>query len=490
MHILTGTTARACLASFLLFAVAGCVPTEDDGTGKRIARLSASYEHAQANSPAPESPLTLEAAIRYALLHNLSIRESEIEFAIQHETKSGQYLRMLPSLNVRGAFDSRSKYDASSSQTINGSRRNSYSTSDDKTHSTADISVVWSLLDFGMHYIRALQNDEKVRISQEQLRRVRQQVAMDTAIAYYRAAAAEDTMRRCASLPRAIEIQLGVIEQEAQMRNISTIEKSKRSLPFLNGLRRIEEIRGEAASAKAQLAKAMGAPRPRDIQLAKNATDMLATHLPDDVDALVALALAKRPEMMAEDSRVRISEAEAKATLLQIAPNVSLSAGYSHDDNSFLLYEDWLTAGISMTWNLLSIPSRVKEHGASKQRVELERHKELVTAASIVMQVHLAAIDLAASARRLAMAERIEATHGDLIRAMAQTIRDGKANEGEVLLERVRYLSEYASFSRARAEHLSARARLAAAVGIDPCPDDLEPLDASALAITAKELSP
>lgn len=454
-----------------LLAAAGCVPLEEDYEGKRLARMSANYTYAASHNPTPESPLTLEKAIEYALQHNLSIRAAELEFAIQNETKSSYYLRMLPSLTVRGGFDTRDKYDASYSETLGSGRRGtSASYSDAKSHRTADVSLVWSLLDFGLSYIRAYQSGENVKISLEQLRRLRQQVAMETAVAYYRAAAAAETVRECASLANAINVQLEVIRQESELRNISEMEEARRSLPFLVGLRRIDDMQSEELNTRANLAKAMGVSRPEDLHFAPVPAAPIAFAAIDDIDALVCRALENRPEMIQGDSKVRITEAEAKAALLQLAPNVNLTAAYNHDTNTFLHYDSWMTAGLSMTWNLLSLPSRIKDLDVAKQRVELELQRERITAASIVMQVHLAGLEIAFTEKRLKNATRIEKTHATILKGVEDSIRDGKSHEADLLLERLRYMSEFANLSRNRADYLAARARMTAALGIDPKP--------------------
>ncbi|MDR0362304.1 MAG: TolC family protein [Planctomycetota bacterium] len=469
-------TARLCAltaTALSLWMCAGCfLAPPADAEADRIGRIDTEIDVVMDSAEAPVGGLTLEAAIDYALCHNLSIRAAEFEYAIVADAKTGAALRMLPSLQANLGVRVRNKYDASTSERLrDGTRYLEPSFSSEKVGYPTDLTMVWSILDFGLSNLRARRAAERECISGQTLRRLRQRIAMDVTIAYYRLLAAGEIMRERASIEEAVRVQLAVFEDEASKRNLSETERACRSLPLLSGLNVLRNLAREREDALTSLARAMGAPRGQSICAIENrdwSAELPPIPAPGDVPALYERALAARPEMFKADSDERISALEAKAALLQIAPAVNLTADFAHDAGKFLVYHTWMEAGVRLSWDLLRLPAKFSDVKNARQRAELVDLRRKLTAASVLVQVNLALVELNEIAERMELLDDIESNRRAILRGLEEAMASGKSYGADALDERLRHISDYANRCLVRAEYMAAVARLVSALGIDP----------------------
>ncbi len=449
----------------ILFA--GCLKDGRDPVAERIGLLK--DELTAENADSPLNPVTLNSAISHALENNLSIRAAEMEYAIAHEVTSYSALKMLPSLQANLDISQRDKYNASSSRSLESGRQSlepSYSA--EKFQQPSNLTMVWSIMDLGLGVLRSRQAGERERISGENLRRLRQQIAMDTTIAYCRLRAAEDILACAASLEDAITLQLRFNRQSEQEGTLARAEEARRAAPLLGGLKTLSDLRKERQQAHSTLAKAMGVIRSDGLRLDPS-VDWLR-ELPAlllDTETLYEVALVNRPEMYTADSDAAISRDEAKAALLQMAPNVNLRASLYNNPDKFLVYDNWMEAALQVSWDLLRFPLRLKEAKTADQRAELSVLKRRMTAASVLVQVNLALAEMAGVKERMELSEMIEANRRIILQGAEDGAGIGKSNRIDVLSERLRHVTDYAGMSWARSDYMAACARLLSALGID-----------------------
>ncbi|MCD7896498.1 MAG: TolC family protein, partial [Planctomycetaceae bacterium] len=466
---------RSVLAAFILVLTvlaAGCVRDGRDPVAERVGVLK--DELAAAAVGFPDEPLTLAAAIDTALVNNLSIRAAEFEYAIAHEVASYSTLKTLPSLQANLDLSTRNKYNASSSRSLEtGTESLEPSFSSEKFGRPSNLTVAWSLLDLGLGVIRSRQAGERERIAGENLRRLRQQIALETAVAYARLRAAEEIQECVASLEEAIKLQLRFNSQSGQDGSIAKAEAARRAGPLLNGLKMLADLRKDTESARGALAKAMGVTRPGPVRF-DHSGDWLdeipvPASLPREAlpDALYETALANRPEMYNADSDAAVSRDEAKAALLQMAPNVRLRGAVYNNPDRYLVYQNWVEAAVQVSWDLLRFPLLHKEAKTARARADLTALRRNMTAASILVQVNLALMDLVSVRERLDLCQQIEANRRIILEGAEAGAISGKGNRTDVLGERLRHVSDFAAMAWARSDFLAARARLLSALGID-----------------------
>ncbi|MCD7897271.1 MAG: TolC family protein [Planctomycetaceae bacterium] len=452
----------------LTLAVQGCfsIPDPVGDRDERVLEALAIDEE----RPYPPSPLSPEAAVAYALSHNLDIRVSEIEAAYQNESLVASRRRMLPSLTARYSLEHSNHPNARwSMSTSSGSQSLESSYSSEPNSHRSDLGAMWSILDFGVGYLKSRQQGERVRNAEEQRRRVRQQIVLDVLTHYWRATVAEAISRKAELLRSELEEQAAAIRDSVDMRILSQAEGARRELSVHSGLAELEQWRRLATQARLELARILGAGSAADFELAEFPDEL--PDLPDlpggDPEVLQAAALRRRPELFQQDAQERIAVEEAKLAILQMAPNANLSLNLYHDPDKFLEWNNWMTVGARVSWNLFNIPARLSERRMAHLQKDLAHNRGLVLAAGIMAQVGIAYSDWKLSRQYAEKLFERAATRRRLVEALAAGEQDGQTRPGEVLMERVRLLGETAMAMRAGAEVRVAGARLANAVGLD-----------------------
>lgn len=429
---------------------------------------------ADASRDLPPSPLTAAQAVAYALEHSLDAKVAEIESAYQNESLVAARRRLLPSLTARYSPNHTNHPSARwSESTKSGSQSLESSYSSEQTTRQSEVGVVWNLIDFGVGYLRSRQQGERIRHSEQQRRRIRQQVVLDVLAAYWRASASVRIATEAKSLRAELDKQAESVRDSVELRILSGAEGARRELAVYGSLSELELYGRQAAQARLELARVLGCGGTTELSLADfdSAPVLIPEVQQNNPWVLQAAALKRRPELFQQDTQERIAVDEARLALLQMAPNANLSLSFYHDPDKFLEWNDWMTAGIRASWNLLNIPTRMAERRMAKLQKEVAKQKGLALAAAVMAQVGIAFSDWRLGRDYAVTLERRAAARERLVEALAAGEKDGQTRPGEVLQERVRLLSEKAAAIRAEAEVRVAGARLANAIGLDPDDD-------------------
>ncbi len=453
-----------CLAALLC---GGCFPQPDPGLD-REARVLEALRSGDGRA-LPPSPLSPAQAVAYALEHNLDSKVAEIETDYQNETLAAAKRRLLPSLTARYSVDHTSHPAARWSQGVATGRESLESSfSSEQNAFRGEIGLMWNLLDFGVGYLKAKQQLERVHSANLQRERIRQQVTLDVLSNYWRASFTAAVAAEAEALRQELEAQAASIRDSVDMRILSGAEGARRELVIHNGLSELEQWRRAATQAKLELARVMGCGNAAGFELAPFPEDgfRLPAVADRDPGALQTAALKRRPELYQSDAEERIALDDARTALLQMAPNASLSLSLYDDPDQFLEWNNWMTVGARVSWNLFAIPARLSERRAAKLQGDLAREKGLALAAAVMAQVGIAWSDWRLTQGYAESLRRRAGARARLVDALAAGREDGQARAGEVLQERVRLLTERAAAMRAEAEAMIAGARLANAVGV------------------------
>ncbi len=166
----------------------------------REARVMEALDDAAARDALP-NPLTPTRAVAYALAHNLDAKVAEIEAAYQNESLVAARRKLLPGLTLRYSPNYTNHPAArwsESTESKTESLESSYSS--EQYTRQSEVGMVWNLIDFGVGYLRARQQGERILHADQQRRRVRQQVVLNVLSHYWRAAAAERIAAEAESL--------------------------------------------------------------------------------------------------------------------------------------------------------------------------------------------------------------------------------------------------------------------------------------------------
>lgn len=122
--------------------------------------------------------ISLDEAIQRGLDHNLQKRVKILETALAQKQLDLVYYDMLPNLTASAGYSERNNDALTSSATrdpITGDIKkssDSYSVSQERQRTTADLTFSWNILDFGLSYVRAQQQADKFLIAQEKQKKL------------------------------------------------------------------------------------------------------------------------------------------------------------------------------------------------------------------------------------------------------------------------------------------------------------------------------
>jgi len=416
-----------------------------------------------------EEALSLDAAIAFALEHNMQIWMGRQEEKIQQELRTGSYLKLLPQLQLNAEHSRASRYKASSSTGVEtGTESLTSSYSHEKKTNTFDAGMVWNVLDFGVTYLRSQQQEKQVHIAAQELRRTRQQIIMEVQTAYWNAQAATEAAAIAQSVGGALESQRQTLKSQMDNNQISRVQGLQSEVQLLSRQSTLKRYKQAAKEAKLELARLIGLNVSDDYELVVENFDAVEVLTIGDVEALESYAILNRPELYTKDLEESITSDEAKAKLIQMFPSPSLFARYNSDDDKFAYHKDWTTVGLTAAWDIFSIPSKIYEKKALEQRGELFKKERIAIAVGILTQFHISLIEYQQATQQMEFAQVISLKHGQLLKALADSKEQGGGNKGDVIAQKLQYLLSRSQYLSTVAEMQSSYARVLNTLGVDP----------------------
>ena len=392
-------------------------------------------------------------------LMQAEVRDRELHLA---------HYEMLPSIVAGSGHDARNNDDASSSQNVfTGAQSLVTSTSTERKIYAADALFSWSILDFGLSYVRARQAADRYLIAEETRRKVAQRIVEDVRTAYWRAVSSDRMIGKLGKLEQRVRGALKSSRNIAGDGTTSPITAVTYERELVEIKRTIQELQRELSIAKSQLAALMNVPPGTSFQLAGAEPGGGALHLSDDVAAMVSVALRNRAELRENWYKERINEHDLDAALLELLPGLEAFAGSNYNSNDFLYNSNWIGWGAKASWNLI----RVFQYPAKREVIEandrLLREQALATAMAIVTQVHVSRIRYRLYDRELATAVEYLSVQRRLLGLMRSEATANKISEQTLIREEMNTLVAEVRRDIAYASLQNSYANVLASMGVD-----------------------
>ncbi len=447
----------------------GCItPTPDEEIKDRLVNSKMDLEAYNALKPELVSGLTLNKAIELGMQYNLELWLTRQEMAIQSELKNGAITKMLPDLTAEINNGLRDSHNASNSVglfTGQEAQNVTYSYSDMTSHTYGGVNLLWNVLDFGVSYFRARQQGKRTLHALHEIRRIRQKLSYDIAEAYWSCVGLELIVERGESLKTELESEINAIGESQAKGRISESAAIERRYPLKQQLLRLEDYNERYQSAKLRLAQLIGLPIGADFTIDCSINEAFPALL--NLDKLETLALNQRPELFQEDLQEKITQDEARATMLSMLPSPQMFVNPSADDNKYLYYNSWLSAGINVSWNLLDIPNKVFKTRSEFKRVDFIRKKRMALAVAIITQLRIAAIEYDFAVSRYHKLQDIVNDSEQIIANAESAAKAGKGKQSQVTTKKLDALRDFAASMQAYSRVMIARAKIINTIGAD-----------------------
>jgi outer membrane protein TolC len=418
--------------------------------------------------------LTFEDTAARALKYNLDYRLKLAEQALAANMLDVSSYDMLPKMLVGAGWNTRSNDSGGTSVGIvSGVQTLSPSTSAERTHTSANAELSWSILDFGMSYYRSQQRADSYLIADERRRKVIQNIMQDVRIAYWRALGAQRMMPRVDALLARAEAALAKSRQIEEQRLMPppTVLAYQRSL--IDATTLLLQRRKELEQARSELIALMNLTPGTTFTLADASNEALPM-LPSNIDELERLAMEMRPEVNEEAYKKRVTLNDLKVAQLAMFPNLSASVGFSQDSNKYLYNSSWIDSGLRLSWNLLKIPQWPALKRAIGNQATVDDLRRYAQGMAVLTQVRIGAQNYGLSRVEYFMSEQSANVDSRLLNYTRSAVKANTEGELEVIRAESRaLLTEYQKLS-AYAQAQAAWGRLYNSIGLDVLPAALE----------------
>ena len=472
----------------LVLAACGSVspkPFSQAEIGERVSQDVASMYKDQEVIAAP---IDFHEAAARALKYNLDYKLKLMETALSRSLHDVSTYEMLPRLVAGAGYSSRNNDSGGTSVLIEPPRSVSLnpSTSQERSHTMSNLSFSWNALDFGVSYLRAQQKADQVLMAEERRRKVIQNVLQDVRNSYWRAVGAQKLLPRVDGLLERVNTALErakAIEKQGIMPQAQVLGYQR---ALLDAVSTLTLRRQDLELAKAELRALMSVEPGVEFTLAEQ-NELALPRVSVDVEKLERLALEKRPEIMEEWYRKRVTENDIKAAKVLLWPNMSLDAGWQYDSNKYLYNSTWFDTGIRVSWNLLKLtqyPALKKAHQAQNDTDDMRR---LALSMAVLTQVRVGLQRYNLSLQELKFSEESLGVDKRLLNYAQAAAKSQFDSELEVIRIEARALlgeyQRYAAYSNAQA----AWGRVYNSVGLDVLPETVESHDVKTLAVAMKD---
>jgi len=405
-------------------------------------------------------------AIARALKYNLDDKVNKFEQAIELSKGKLSSYQMLPNIAANAGYSARSEKLSYDGFAEDGSGRTFKPTVfEQKNKALAELDVSWNVLDFGVGYVNAKQEKDRVYIAQELRRKAIQNIVYDVRRAYWKALAAQKTE---ADINKLIsEVKLAIKDTSVK----TSAEKEEENLSYqkelLSQLQKLNKIKQKIVTAKYELASLMNVDPAIDFKLAldkRENDDGLS--LP--IRELETIALIRRPEIKIAKYDIRISREEIDKEFLRLLPGIEIMSSLNYDSNKYLNNQSWADAGLQVSFNLINTIMGNDNIDIAKNKFELEKAKALALNVAVLTQVNVSYAKLKEVRSGYDLAKQHEEVSLKLYKHQASK---AKSHKLEVIKNKIDLLNSFLSKEYAYAQYQDADSRLYNSIGVDPVPE-------------------
>ncbi len=467
MHVRLSVSIFALMAAFSL---GGCAvfPTPLSET-----ELSAASDWNTSLVVANQEPLsgavTLYEAMARALKYNLDHRVEAAEGAVRMAELDLAHYSMLPGVVANSGYAGRDNENASSSlNLVNGVQNFGASTSQEKNIRSADIGFSWNILDFGLSYVRAHQDADKVLMQDEMRRKVIQRVIEDVRSAFWRAVSAERLMSKLGVLEGQTKAALAETRTLYDDRETSPITALTYERELIEIKQKIGEIQRELNTAKAQLGALMNLKPGTDFHLSYPSRKEGTLALKASLEEMIETAVYNRPELREVEYKKRINVREADAALLEMLPGIQLYAGTNVDSNDFLLNNEWVNWGAKASWNLMKVFSYRTRQDVIERQDDMLGQRSLALTMAVMTQVYVSRIRFMHEQKELKTSAEYRDVQHRLLEQMRAEAAADRISKQTLIREEMNTLVAEAKYDMAYAMLQNAYANVFSSMGLDP----------------------
>ena len=419
-----------------------------------------------------DGPIDLYEAMARALKYNLDYRVKLMEKAIARQQLRSSYYDMLPELTAKAGYTHRNNFAGGLSKNLfTGAVGTDPTASQERDRRTADLSLTWNILDFGLSFYQAKQQGNNVLIAHEQKRKAIQNIMQEVRFAYWRAVSADRLIGDIETLKKEVEVALSRARSVEKERVDSPLKALNYQRNMLEILKNLNNLRRNLSFAKAELASLMNLRPGEKFVLADTKKEVYAYNdLKVTPTILEKLALINRPELREEDYKYRNNGYEITKAWLELLPGISINTGFHYDSNFFTLNNHWRTALVEASLDVFQLIRGPVTNELLKRQGKLIEAQRLSMSMAVITQVHIAYQRFKMSKEDFVLAKQMKNVSQRIFQQVKNREKTEADDEQQVILSSANALIGRMQKEVAYAELQNALGTIYFSVGLDPVP--------------------
>lgn len=435
-----------------------------------------------------KTPLNINQVRTRTLAHNSEYASSQTQL-LETVRKAGMRGKdFLPQAyaNSNGAW--RNNASASVGRKVDdksGTMPKDYYTAQDQAVASSNFTTSWDLLEIGLSGFKANRRSINAYSQGEQNQYLCNKMMVDVENAYWRAVAFEQAEKKSAWLKGRVTYALDLSQQRAEKNAETKIQELMFQRELININRWYQSLYRSLLSAKPELARLMNLPAGTNF-------DLESTRLPSDLGelgtqdalSLVTTAYQNRPEIRQALYKSDLTKLKNEEDLWRHLPAMRFFLGANHNTNSFTLNQDFASAGLNLSWDLLRLGQIGKTKRNGKLALAEEQRQTEILASAVMAQVMIAREQMHKLDYDLTLAWKALSIQGEITDDISANVKSGEKPETYLVKEELMRELSFIREQMARAELHTSKARLEQSIGIVPTCQTSSQLQASVSATT------
>jgi len=461
--------------SFLLLSA--CVTSQPDTVEQRYAEAQLNLKKIFSQQHNLPRDLDFYEALARGLKYNLDYRIKLANTALQTGQLELAEFAMFPVLNATGSLYTRSNDLATTGITTSGALTDVL-ISTPRTLRSARIAMSWNILDFGMAYVRAKQQGERVLIAQEESRKQLQLLAQDILVAYWNAYSIQELINNTYEFERELlkakqKLENAMLDKTIPKEGILQFEEA-----VLNGNRQMIQLKNKYDKAMITLKRLLNLPLDQHYILARPPTALIKTQNLAAVDfrKLDAISLVNRPELRGQQYQIRIAKHGVLATIFQALPGITLNYGWNYNSNQFLVNNKWIDRSIDASWNLLNLATLPSSLKTANTQIEYEKLKSMALTLTVLTETRSAYYNCQNLSEEYAIIQQQVANANAIYTLTHHRQHASLASDQQVILSKIHWITVKMDENLVLADMSTAVGQLYLSAGFDVLPLDINNL--------------
>lgn len=463
----TGARSRAALPVLLMLLAGGCATKIEPISDAEFAERAARDKRLIAQTVPLDQALHFGTAAAHALANNLDIRLAAFDAVLARGQVDLTDLQKLPTLVRNAGYTFRDPPGTNADKVPGDQRRYTFST-----------ELSWSVLDFGISYIRGKQAANDLLVAEERRRRATNNILNDVRLAYWQAALGEERLPQIRDVT--VEIDLAM-QQSRKLADIG-LQDPLVALNYQQGLldlrRQLKTYETDVFAGRTRLARLLNVhpQAPIRLQPVRSEGEFEALRR-IDMALLEDVALANRPELREADYNLRKSKLEVYAAYAQMLPTFRLRFAHMFDGTSSIEDKNWYEQGYSAAWNILGAYTAYERSTQNQRTVQSVELRRLALSLSVMEQVDIAREQLTTLEEDWRLARDTTVVNRRIWDIRKLRLPVSESDDLERIRAAVSYVASQIREDRAYTALQRAYGDMLASIGVDQFPEGLDLTD-------------